>query len=61
MCKLTSIRVYQEFLARSLTEKYNNLNSQMDKMIHDGNNEISALRERMESLSPKKVSLVTVN
>lgn len=42
-------RVYQEFLAKSLTEKYTSLNSQMDKIIHQANAEISDLRAKMNS------------
>jgi hypothetical protein len=54
-------RVYQEFLARSLTEKYNDLNSQADKMIHDANAEISGLRDKMDSLSPKDINSTAVD
>lgn len=42
-------RVYQEFLAKSLTEKYTSLNSQMDKIIHQANAEMSDLRVKMNS------------
>jgi hypothetical protein len=57
---LTAKRVYQEFLARSLTEKYNNLNLQTDKIIHDANAEISSLRDRMDGLCPECYS-TTIN
>lgn len=46
---LTSCSVYQEFLARSLTDKYSTLSSQMDKVIDDANNEISNLRGKLDS------------
>ena len=39
--------VYQEFLARSLTDKYSMLSSQMDKIIHDANSEITSLRDKL--------------
>ncbi|KAK5017563.1 hypothetical protein LTR60_001882, partial [Cryomyces antarcticus] len=39
--------VYQEFLAKSLTEKYSTLSSQMDKIINDANTEITNLREKL--------------
>jgi len=35
-------------MAKSLTEKYGNLSSQLDKIIHDANTEILSLRERIE-------------
>ncbi|RAH50337.1 uncharacterized protein BO95DRAFT_352703 [Aspergillus brunneoviolaceus CBS 621.78] len=38
---------YQEFLGKTLTEKYTNLNTQMDKVIHNANSEISALQARI--------------
>ncbi|WPH04468.1 Hypothetical protein R9X50_00735900 [Acrodontium crateriforme] len=39
--------VYQEFLTRSLTDKYSALSAQMDKVIHDANTEISSNREKI--------------
>jgi E3 ubiquitin-protein ligase CCNP1IP1 len=39
--------VYQEYLAKSLTDKYATLNTQMEKIIHDANSEISNLRNKM--------------
>lgn len=42
---------YQEFLGKSLTEKYGALNTQMDKIIHNANSEISNLQTRMFGLS----------
>lgn len=49
--------VYQEFLTRSLTDKYSALSSQMDKVIHDANAEISSNREKITRLSTTKVWL----
>ncbi|RAH57672.1 cyclin [Aspergillus piperis CBS 112811] len=40
---------YQEYLAKTLTEKYTNLNTQMDKVIHNANSEISALQARISA------------
>ncbi len=45
---LTCCSVYQEYLARSLTDKYSTLSTQMDKVIEDANSEISSLRSRLE-------------
>ncbi|TKA68538.1 hypothetical protein B0A49_06711, partial [Cryomyces minteri] len=42
--------VYQEFLAKSLTEKYSTLSSQMDKIINDANAEITNLREKLSAV-----------
>ncbi|KAF4306759.1 Zinc finger RING-type protein [Botryosphaeria dothidea] len=41
--------MYQEYLARSLTEKYTTLNTEMDKVVHDANTEIANLRERLQA------------
>ncbi|KAE8145704.1 cyclin [Aspergillus avenaceus] len=41
---------YQEFLAKKLTEKYTNLNTQMDKVIHNANTEISTLQARLTEM-----------
>jgi hypothetical protein len=42
---------YQEYLAKSLTDKYGNLSSQMDKIIVDANAEILSLQEKVESIT----------
>ncbi|PMD30578.1 hypothetical protein L207DRAFT_473535 [Hyaloscypha variabilis F] len=41
---------YHEYLAKNLTDKYASLNTQMDKIIHDANGEISNLRNKMSSM-----------
>jgi E3 ubiquitin-protein ligase CCNP1IP1 len=41
--------VYQEYLAKNLADKYASLNTQMDKIVHDANAEISSLRSKMSS------------
>jgi hypothetical protein len=40
--------IYQEHLAKGLTEKYNTLSQQMDQLIHDANAQIKALQDKME-------------
>ena len=47
--KLMRCSVYQEFLARSLTDKYATLNSNANRTINDANAEIAALRDRLHS------------
>lgn len=42
--------VYQEYLAKSLTDKYNNLGTQLDKIIHDANTEIDTLNQKISSM-----------
>jgi E3 ubiquitin-protein ligase CCNP1IP1 len=44
-----SHRVYQGMMVTSLSDKYTSLNTQMDKIIHDANAEISDLRVKMNS------------
>jgi E3 ubiquitin-protein ligase CCNP1IP1 len=43
---LTQHRFYQEFLGKALTEKYSSLSTQMDKVIHNANTEISSLQSK---------------
>ncbi|KAL8802979.1 MAG: hypothetical protein Q9182_003467 [Xanthomendoza sp. 2 TL-2023] len=43
--------VYQEYLAKSLTDKYNNLGIQVDKIIHDANTEIKTLNQKLANKS----------
>ena len=40
-------RLYQEYLAKSLTEKYTGLSNQMDKIINEANSEIVTLRDKV--------------
>ncbi|KAH8602068.1 hypothetical protein B0O99DRAFT_561201, partial [Bisporella sp. PMI_857] len=49
--------VYQEYLAKNLTDKYTYLNTQMDKIIHDANGEISNMRDRMSALAVDQENL----
>ncbi|KAE8139081.1 cyclin [Aspergillus pseudotamarii] len=49
-CVLTDNSYYQEFLAKTLTEKYTGLNTQMDKVIHNANTEISILQTRLSDM-----------
>jgi E3 ubiquitin-protein ligase CCNP1IP1 len=39
---------YQEYLARSLTEKYSSLSNQMDKIIENANAQITDMGSKME-------------
>ncbi|KAJ5388764.1 cyclin [Penicillium cosmopolitanum] len=41
---------YQEFLGKSLTEKYASLSMQMDKVIHNANSEIATLHGKVSDL-----------
>ncbi|KAL3459448.1 hypothetical protein BJX64DRAFT_301283 [Aspergillus heterothallicus] len=42
--------VYQEYLVKSLTDKYANLNTQMDKIIHNANTELSTMQTRLSDM-----------
>lgn len=42
--------VYQEHLAKGLTEKYNTLSQQMDQVIHDANSQIKVLEAKMQGI-----------
>ncbi|KAJ5227526.1 uncharacterized protein N7469_007532 [Penicillium citrinum] len=59
---------YQEFLGKSLTEKYASLNTQMDKLIHNANSEITTLHGKVsdmqsvhEQLEKKNQELLELN
>lgn len=43
--------IYQEHLAKGLTDKYNSLNQQMDQVIHDANAQIKAQQDKIHSES----------
>ncbi|KAF2002949.1 hypothetical protein P154DRAFT_520703 [Amniculicola lignicola CBS 123094] len=49
--------VYQEHLAKSLTEKYAGLNQQMDQLIHDANAQIKMLQDKLHSKGADVASL----
>lgn len=57
----SSYSVYQEYLSKSLTEKYNNLSNQMDNVIHEANSELTALRTKIEGNIIVKQELNKVN
>lgn len=44
---LTPCSVYQEFLAKTLTDKYGNLNVQVDKIVNDANAELEILHQKL--------------
>lgn len=48
--------IYQEHLAKGLTEKYNTLSQQMDQLIHDANSQIKVLQDKMQSKNPLRMS-----
>ena len=43
--------IYQEHLAKGLTEKYNTLSQQMDQLIHDANSQIKVLQDKTQSIT----------
>ncbi|KKK12414.1 hypothetical protein ARAM_002330 [Aspergillus rambellii] len=52
---------YQEFLGKTLTDKYHNLNTQMDKVIHNANTEISTLQTRLADMQRAQEQLTKKN
>jgi prophage DNA circulation protein len=44
--------IYQQHLAKGLTEKYNTLSQQMDQLIHDANAQIKALQDKIQGQLP---------
>ncbi|CAO1601304.1 hypothetical protein XANCAGTX0491_004971 [Xanthoria calcicola] len=53
--------VYQEYLAKSLTDKYNKLGTQVDKIIHDANTEITNLNQKLSSMQIDQEKLQSEN
>ncbi|GAQ03086.1 E3 ubiquitin-protein ligase CCNB1IP1 [Aspergillus lentulus] len=54
---LTGDRFYQEYLGKSLTEKYSTLNTHMDRVIHNANTEISALQAKLNDMQATEEQL----
>lgn len=50
--------MYQDHVAKSLTEKYASLNGELDKVIYAANSEVSELRAKLESTSLSSESLL---
>ena len=55
---LTVGSVYQEYLAKSLTDKYGNLNVQMDKIINDANTELDSLNQKLAGKSGFELGMI---
>ncbi|KAH8731168.1 RXT2-like protein [Phaeosphaeriaceae sp. PMI808] len=53
--------IYQEHLAKGLTDKYNVLSQQMDQLIHDANSQVKALQDKMQAMSAEHASLEAKN
>ncbi|KAJ5940403.1 hypothetical protein N7516_000571 [Penicillium verrucosum] len=54
-------RFYQEYRAKTLTEKYANLNTQMDKVIHNANTEILSLQNKLSDMQSSQEDLQKKN
>ncbi|KAJ5539583.1 cyclin [Penicillium frequentans] len=52
---------YQEFLGKSLTEKYTSLNMQMDRIVLNANSEISSLHSKLSDLQAAQEQLQKKN
>ncbi|KAK5165553.1 uncharacterized protein LTR77_009082 [Saxophila tyrrhenica] len=53
--------MYQEYLARSLTDKYQLLSDQMDNIIKDANSQIRSMNNRLDALQEEKRKLEEKN
>ncbi|KAF8438708.1 hypothetical protein BGX38DRAFT_1320087 [Terfezia claveryi] len=49
--------LFQETFARNLGDKYATLNTQLDKLVHDANTEISGLRKKLEQVTLEREGL----
>ncbi|KAK9449860.1 uncharacterized protein V1518DRAFT_231812 [Limtongia smithiae] len=52
---------YQDYHMKSLGDKYQKLNQQMDKLVNDANSEISALLERLAAVKKEREMLIKKN
>lgn len=46
---LTTTSIYQEYLAKTLTEKYNTLNIHLDKVVNNATSEMNILNQQLSS------------
>ncbi|KAH7414195.1 RXT2-like protein [Phaeosphaeria sp. MPI-PUGE-AT-0046c] len=53
--------IYEEHLAKGLTEKYNTLSQQMDQLIHDANSQVKTLQDKMQSMHVEYTALESKN
>ncbi|KAF2018997.1 hypothetical protein BU24DRAFT_418582 [Aaosphaeria arxii CBS 175.79] len=53
--------IYQEHLAKNLTDNYANLNQQMDQLIHDANAQIKLLQDKLVAMQAEQSSLEDKN
>ncbi|CAN9162433.1 unnamed protein product [Alternaria sp. RS040] len=53
--------IYQEHLAKGLTDKYDTLSQQMDQLIHDANAQIKSLQDKMQAMQAEQEALETKN
>ncbi|KAF2632228.1 hypothetical protein BU25DRAFT_358985 [Macroventuria anomochaeta] len=53
--------IYQEHLAKGLTEKYNVLSQQMDQLIRDANSQIKVLQDKVQAQQADQIDLENKN
>ena len=58
---LTVSSVYQEYLAKTLRDKYTTLNGQMDKVINDANSELNVLNQKLDSTTLSALHFLTTD
>ncbi|CAI6248047.1 unnamed protein product [Periconia digitata] len=53
--------LYQDHLAKSLTDRYSTLNQQMDQLVHDANAQIKILQDKIQNLQMERSDLEKKN
>lgn len=63
-CHLHSLivcSIYQEYTVKAMTEKHNNLNVQIDKILNDANAELNILNQKLNSMARDSCTLCLTN
>ena len=58
---LISCSIYQEYTVKAMTEKYNTLNVQIDKILNDANSELNILNQKLNSMIRGVVNAFSTN
>ena len=53
--------IYQEYTVKAMTEKYNTLNVQIDKILNDANSELNILNQKLNSMIRDVISVSSSN
>lgn len=53
--------IYQEYTVKAMTEKHNNLNVQIDKILNDANAELNILNQKLNSMTRDSCTTCSTN